>query len=455
MKLPVNLPLVVLLGALLAGPVCSQTYPARALRIVVPSSSGSGADYSARLISQPLSDRLGQQVVVENRAGAATMIGTEIVAKSAPDGYTLLLGVGTLATVPAMYKKVPYDALRDLAPITQLASVANILVVHPSLPAKSVKELVALAKARPGEIAFASSGTGTLPHLSMELFLVMTGTKMLHVPYKGPGPGLFDLLSGRVSAMTTSTTAAFPHVRSGRLRVLGVTTAKRIPAVMPDVPTIAEAGVPGYESVQWWGLLVPAGTPGDIIARLHKEVVSVMSTTGHQGALREGGDGGHRRIAAGIRSLHPRRDGKVGEDSQARRYNSRSSAPRRGAGIGGTRSRGPIYGDATVEPIMGASFLPIPLRVSGVRSPEGPSSARRRAPVCGDATAGGAQGGRHDDHGGIQDVVAEAARQEELMRSMKDLRARRRSRHPSRRRGARAGAVDSPYCGGRLRISTM
>ena len=268
---------LILTGVVVAAEAFAQGYPARALRIVVPSSSGSGADYSARLISQPLSDRLGQQVVVENRAGAATMIGTEVVAKSPPDGYTLLLGVGTLATAPAMYKKVPYDALRDLAPVTQLASVANVLVVHPSLPAKSVKELVALAKARPGEIAFASSGTGTLPHLSMELFLVMTGTKMLHVPYKGPGPGLFDLLSGRVSAMTTSTAAAFPHIRSGRLLVLGVTTARRV-AVMPDVPTIAEAGVAGYESVQWWGLLVPAGTPEDIIARLHKEVVSVMST---------------------------------------------------------------------------------------------------------------------------------------------------------------------------------
>lgn len=259
-----------------AAPLHAQGYPSRALRIVVPSSAGSGADFSARLISQPLSERLGQQVVIENRAGAATMIGTELVAKSPPDGYTLLLGVGTLATTPAMYKKVPYDAQRDLAPITQLASVANVLVVHPSLPAKSVKELIALAKARPAELAFASSGTGTLPQLSMELFLVMTGTKMLHVPYKGPGPGLIDLLAGRVSVMTTSTTAAFPHIRSGRLRALGVTTARRV-AVMPDVPTIAEAGVPGYESVQWWGLLVAAGTPAEIVARLNKDVVSVMS----------------------------------------------------------------------------------------------------------------------------------------------------------------------------------
>jgi tripartite-type tricarboxylate transporter receptor subunit TctC len=264
--------------ALLAVQVCpaQAQYPNRALRLVVPSSAGSGADYSARSIAGPLSERLGQQVVVENRAGAATMIGTELVAKSPPDGYTLLLGVGTLATIPAIYKKVPYDAQRDLAPITQLVSVANVLVVHPSLPARSVKELVALARARPGEIAFASSGTGTLPHLSMELFLVMTGTKMLHVPYKGPAPGLFDLLSGRVSAMTTSSAAAFPHIRSGRVRVLGVTTNRRI-AVMPEVPTIAEAGVAGYESVQWWGLLGAAGTPGEIIARLHKESVSVMA----------------------------------------------------------------------------------------------------------------------------------------------------------------------------------
>ena len=264
--------------AVLAAEAClAQTqYPARALRIVVPSSAGSGADFTARLIAQPLAERLGQQVVVENRAGASTMIGTEHVAKSAPDGYTVLLGVGTMATVPAMYRKVPYDAQRDLAPITQLASVPNVLVVHPSLPARSVKEFVALARARPGEIAFASSGTGTLPHLSMELLLVMTGTKMLHVPYKGPGPGLLDLVAGRVSAMTTSTAAAIPHVRSGRLRLLGVTAARRIPAA-PEAPTIAEAGVPGYESANWWGLLVPAGTPVDIIARLNKEAHAVMA----------------------------------------------------------------------------------------------------------------------------------------------------------------------------------
>jgi len=278
----------------IAGEVFAQSYPNRALRLVVPSSTGSGADFSARLIAPALADRLGQQVVVENRAGAATMIGTELVAKSPPDGYTLLLGVGTLATIPAMYKKVPYDAVRDFAPITQLVSVANVLVVHPSLPARSVKELVALGKARPGEIAFASSGTGTLPHLSMELFLVMTGTKMLHVPYKGPGPGLFDLLSGRVSAMTTSTTAAIPHIRSGRVRALGVTTVRRV-AVLPEVPTIAEAGVPGYEAVQWWGLIAPAGTPAEIIARLHKEAVLAIG----RAEIRERFEGEAMQIVAG------------------------------------------------------------------------------------------------------------------------------------------------------------
>jgi tripartite-type tricarboxylate transporter receptor subunit TctC len=296
----------VAIGAVVAAaPVYAQGYPARALRIVVPSSASSGADFSARLISQPLGERLGQQVVVENRPGAATMIGTELVVKSPPDGYTVLLGVGTLATSPSMYKKVPYDAQRDLAPITQIATVANVLVVHPSLPVRSVKELVALAKTRPGEIAFASSGTGTNPHLSMELLLFMTGTRMLHVPYKGPTPGMIDLLAGRVSAMATSITASLPHVRAGRLRMIGVTTARRA-AAMPDVPTIAEGGVPGYEAVQWWGLLVPAATPAEIVARLHKDVVAVLAVPDiRERFVREGMDvvaGTPQEFAAYIRS---------------------------------------------------------------------------------------------------------------------------------------------------------
>jgi tripartite-type tricarboxylate transporter receptor subunit TctC len=252
-------------------------YPSRPLRIIVPTSGASAADTMARVIAQPLSERLGQPVVVENRAGAGTVIGTEAVAKSAPDGHTLLIGLSALAINPATYKKLPYDALRDFMPITQAVSQPNLLVVHPSLPAKSVKELIALAKARPGELAFASSGVGVGSHLTMELFLLMTGTRMLHVPYKGPAPGVIDLMSGRVSVMAPSTVATLPHVRSGRLRALGVTTATRV-AALPDIPTVAEAGVPGYESVAWFGLVAPAGTPKEVISRLHKEVAAILST---------------------------------------------------------------------------------------------------------------------------------------------------------------------------------
>ena len=261
--------------AIAVSQAAAQGYPARAVRYIVPSSTGSASDFIARLVAPPLAERIGQQVVVENRAGAGTMLGGEMVAHAAPDGYTLLAGISTLAINPAIYKKMAYDALRDFAPITQMTSIANLFVVHPSLPVKSVKDLIALAKAKPGEIPYASSGTGTNPHLTMELFLVMTGTRMLHVPYKGPGPGVIDLLGGRIWVSAPSTVAAIPHVRSGRLRALGVSTLKRV-ASLPDIPTVAESGVPGYESVQWSGLLAPAGTPNDIIARLHKEVVAVV-----------------------------------------------------------------------------------------------------------------------------------------------------------------------------------
>ena len=260
-----------------AAPVLSQTYPARPVRIVVPNAPGSSGDIVARLIASPLSARLGQQVVVDNRAGAGTMIGGEIVAHSAPDGYTLLMGISTLAINPATYKKVPYDALRDFAPITHAVSLPGILLAHPSLPARSVKELIALAKARPGDIAFASGGQGSYSHMSSELFSSMAGIRMLHVPYRGSGPGYIDLLAGNVSVMAANILSATPHVRSGRLRALCITSKKRA-ASAPDVPTVAEGGLPGYESVQWLGLLAPAGTPRDIIARLHKETVSVIGS---------------------------------------------------------------------------------------------------------------------------------------------------------------------------------
>ena len=256
-------------------PVAAQNYPTRAVRLVVPSSPGGGTDISARILAPQLTQFLGQQVVVENRPGAGTMIGGEAVARAAPDGYTLLMGISTLAINPAMYKKVPYDALKDLAPISQAVSLSNVLVVHPSLPARSVKEFVALVKPRPGQINFASAGVGTSPHLSMELFLVMTGLKMLHVPYKGSGPGVTDLIAGHVPAMMPNMLSAQPHIKSGRLRALGVTGSKRAPGA-DDIPTIAEAGVPGYEAVQWYGVLAPAGTPRDIISKLHTGVVRAL-----------------------------------------------------------------------------------------------------------------------------------------------------------------------------------
>ncbi|MCW5576548.1 MAG: tripartite tricarboxylate transporter substrate binding protein [Burkholderiales bacterium] len=258
-----------LLLAAIALPVQAQGgYPTRAVRLVVPSSPGGGTDISARIIAPQLSQFLGQQVVIENRAGAGTMIGGEVVARAAPDGYTLLMGISTLAINPSMYKKVPYDALKDFAPVSLAVTLSNVLVVHPSLPARNVKEFVALVKPRPGQINFASAGVGTSPHLSMELFLVMTGLKMLHVPYKGSGPGVTDLIAGHVPAMMPNMLSAQPHIKSGRLRALGVTGAKRAPGA-EDIPTIAEAGVPGYEAVQWYGVLAPAGTPRDIVTKLH------------------------------------------------------------------------------------------------------------------------------------------------------------------------------------------
>src|SRR4051812_36746018 len=212
----------------IAHPAHAQAqYPTRPIRLVVPSSPGGGTDITARIIAPKLSEQLGQQVVVENRSGAGTMIGGEVVAKSGPDGYTLLMGVSTLAINPAMYKKVPYDALRDFALISQVVSLPNILVAHPSVPARTIGELVALAKSRPGELNYASAGVGTSPHLSMELFLVMTGTRMAHIPYKGSGQGIGDVVAGQVSLMMPSILTGLPYAKNGRLRGYGVTSAKR------------------------------------------------------------------------------------------------------------------------------------------------------------------------------------------------------------------------------------
>ena len=271
------LPLVAgAIGTLVYSPAYAQApYPAKPVRLVVPSAPGGGTDITARVMAPKLGEYLGQQVVVENRAGAGTMIGGELVARAAPDGYTLLMGISTLAINPAMYKKVPYDALKDFAPISQAVSLPNILVVHPSLPAKTVKELIAFNRARPGQIQFASAGVGTNPHLAAELFLSMAGLKMLHIPYKGSGAGIIDVIAGHVPVMTPSILTGLPHAKAGRLRALGVTSAKRAGGA-PDIPTIAEAGVPGYEAVQWFGILAPAGTPRAIVDRVHRDAVRVL-----------------------------------------------------------------------------------------------------------------------------------------------------------------------------------
>ena len=263
-------------------------YPNHAIRLVVPSSAGGGADIVARIVAPRLAERLGQQVVVDNRPGAGTMIGGEVVAKAAPDGYTVLLGVSTLATNPVIYKKMPYDALRDFAPITQIASLPNILVVHPSVPVKTAQELIAFARAHPGQLNYGSPGTGTNPHLAMELFCSMAKVGMLHIPYKGSAPAIIDIIAGHISVMAATALTGIPHVRSGRLRALAVTSTKRT-AAAPDVPTLAEAALPGYDAVQWYGVLAPAQTPPDIVARLHAEIARILQSPDVKDRLR--GDG--------------------------------------------------------------------------------------------------------------------------------------------------------------------
>jgi len=269
--------------------LAQPAYPTRPIRIIVPTSPPGGADIVARSIAPLLSERLGQQVIVDNRAGASTMLGGELAAKAPPDGYTLVMGISTLAINPATFKHVPYDALRDFTPITHAAIQTLVLAAHPSFPARTVKQLITLAKARPGDVVYSSPGFGTNPQMGMELFLYMTGTRMLHVPYRGGGESIIALVSGHVMVTVASMLGTMPQVRSGKARALGVTSAKRVPAV-PDIPTIAESGVPGYESLQWYGLLAPTGTPKEIIARLNREAVAALRNP--EVSARLAGDGG-------------------------------------------------------------------------------------------------------------------------------------------------------------------
>ena len=258
--------------------VYAQIYPNKPIRLVLPYPPGGGSDTIARPLAQRLAAGLGQQVIVDNRGGASGNIGMELAAKSPPDGYTIVMALtAQLAVNPSLFKKLPYDPVKDFAPITLMASGPYILVVHPSLPVKSVKEFIALARKHPGQIAYASSGNGSGGHLAAALLGSMTGIKMLHVPYKGGGPALADLLAGNVQMLFSTYAAGKGHIQSGRIRALAVSTAKR-PSIIPDLPTVAEAGVPGYDSGVWYAVLAPAGTPQDIVAKLNREIIHVLHT---------------------------------------------------------------------------------------------------------------------------------------------------------------------------------
>jgi tripartite-type tricarboxylate transporter receptor subunit TctC len=259
-------------------PAAAQgAWPAKPVTIVVPFAAGGTTDILARVVGQALGKELGTSVVVDNRAGAGGNIGAALAAKAPADGYTLFMGtVGTHAINASLYKKLPYDPVKDFAPLTRVAMVPNLLVANPGKPYKSVKELVAYAKAHPGRVNFASSGSGSSIHLSGELFNALAKVDMVHVPYKGSAPAVTDLVAGQVDVMFDNMPSAIQHVRSGRLRPLAVTTAKRSPD-LPDVPTIAEAGVPGYEATSWFGLYAPAATPAPVLARLHAGLVKVLA----------------------------------------------------------------------------------------------------------------------------------------------------------------------------------
>ena len=254
-------------------------YPTRQVRIVVGAVSGGGVDITGRVIAAKLSEQLGQQFFVDNRPGAGGNVGSEFVAKSPPDGHTLLMGtIAVLAINPSLYKELALDPLRDFAPISRAADSTNILVVHPALPVKSVKELIALARARPGDLVYGSSGVGTAGHLSGELFSSMAGLKLIHVPYKGGPPSMIDLIAGRLQIVFATAVVGVPQMQAGKVKGLAVTIAKRS-TFAPQLPTMAEAGLPGFEANNWYGLVAPVKTPPEIIARLNREVVALLNTT--------------------------------------------------------------------------------------------------------------------------------------------------------------------------------
>ena len=275
-------------GTVAAQPTVSNpasSYPVKSIRLIVPLPPGGGNDTMARMVGQKITPALGQQVVVDNRAGAGGLIAAELVARSPADGYTLLLAnVAVMTILPNAQKKLPYDPLRDFAPVSLIASAPQLVVVHPSLPVHSIKQLVALAKAKPNDLNYASNGIASSTHLATEMFSMMAGVKLVHVPYKGLSLAMTDLLSGQVPLMFSSAVAMLPHVKNNKLRAIAMTGTQRAP-VIPDVPTVAEAGVKGYESGSWYGIAAPAHTPRPIIERLNKEIVAAVKSSDIQERL--------------------------------------------------------------------------------------------------------------------------------------------------------------------------
>jgi tripartite-type tricarboxylate transporter receptor subunit TctC len=267
--------------------VWAQDYPTKPVRLLIPAAPGGGADILGRLVGNKLSENLGQPVVMDYRPGAGGILATEMAAKATPDGYTLLMAyIGTFGVNPSLYPKLPYDPVKDFAPVAFLSATPSMLVVHPSVPARSVPELIALAKAKPGTLNYASGGSATAPHLAGELFKTMAGVDMVHIPYKGSGPAVADLLSGQVSLMFNTMVQTIPHVQAGNLRALAVTGSKRS-AVASDLPTVSEAGLAGYEVVGWFGLVAPAATPKEIVAKLAAETQKVLNSPDVKARLNE------------------------------------------------------------------------------------------------------------------------------------------------------------------------
>jgi tripartite-type tricarboxylate transporter receptor subunit TctC len=281
--------IAVLLAALVPGAAWSAEYPTRPIRMVVPYAPGGASDFFARILAERFTAAWGQQVIVDNRAGAGGNIGSDIVAKANPDGYTMLLGTsGSNAVNPSLYAKLPYDAKRDLALIAMVASTANILVVRAAHPAKSVQDIIRMAKTNPGKVTYGSSGVGSVLHLSGELLNTVVGIKMVHVPYKGTGPSMIDLLAGQIDTVFSNLPPAVPFVNEGRMRGLAITTAARSP-VLPNVPTMIEAGVPNYDVASWFGVMVPAKTPAAVVERINREVQRILKTPKTQEQLKSQG----------------------------------------------------------------------------------------------------------------------------------------------------------------------